>query len=219
MSHISAELLSLIILKRFLPQQNTNVNDIATIYAVKFAKKNILLVFSVASNQRMSTAAGLTTQTCSNRLEFCWSTFQICQRETLVLNEEFFSVLPHRRSLLLSHERDQRCSGERQRGSGGAEGGNGEAQLQPEPGPDQHPAHAQRPGLPRRGVGRHLRPAVPQHPPVAVAAAHQRQLHQGEGGEHTFLIHSQADENCVQTPAGFSPLAGHLKGSDGMVVN
>lgn len=52
MSHISAELLSLIILKKKKDSFPYRIlNDIATIYAAKFAKKNILLVFSVESNQ------------------------------------------------------------------------------------------------------------------------------------------------------------------------
>ncbi|KAF3838766.1 hypothetical protein F7725_010534 [Dissostichus mawsoni] len=41
----------------------------------------------------------------------------------------------------------------------------------------RHQPNAQRPGLPRRGVGRHIRPAVPKHPPVPVPAADRSQLH------------------------------------------
>lgn len=78
-----------------------------------------------------------------------------------------------------SHARNQGGPGECQCGSGGPPGGNKETQLQPEPGPDQHQPHPQRPGLSWRGVRRHLCPAVPQHPPVTVPAADQRQLHTG----------------------------------------
>lgn len=68
MSNISAELLSFIIWiykkKDSFPYRI--VNNIATIYAVRFAKKeNFSLVFAVESTKWMSTAAGLTTQTCS----------------------------------------------------------------------------------------------------------------------------------------------------------
>lgn len=144
------------------------------------------MVFAVDSNKWVST-----TQTCSR---ITWST--VAQ-----------SVVPHCCSPGLSHEGNQGGPGERQRGSGCAEGGNGEAELQPEPDPHQHPAHAQRPGLPRRGVGRHLRPAVPQHPPVAVSAAHQRQLHQGEGAtQHTVFTYTC---RCLPTPAGLTFLLWH----------
>lgn len=78
-----------------------------------------------------------------------------------------------------SHAGDKGGPGKRGRGSGGPQRGNRKAKLQPEPGPNQYEPHPKRPRLSRRGVRRYDRAAVSQHPPVAVAAADQCQLHKG----------------------------------------
>lgn len=109
-----------------------------------------------------------------------------------------------------SHARNQGSPGERQRFAGGAPGGNRETELQLEPCPDQYQPHPQWPGLSRWGVGRHYCTAMSQHPPVAIAAADQCQLHTGTK-QKTFNTENRYSKRTVWGQLISTKWLGHLK--------